>query len=991
MPLKLYFLATDSVIGPNNQDLWVTDGTTAAPVGGLGDLSVSGSATGGLGPQNITAFGQQMIFAGADALNTGSSNGLWLTDGTAGKTTEIGGVSPGPGKSPPFTTGSVEGLTPNGFVTFASGTKAIFFGTDAQNFDGMWVTDGTVGGTVELGGLENLGINGKGPNFSPENLAAFNNDVLFDAVDSTGFNGLWITDGTTNGTVELGGVTKNQGVFDSGISNFVANDFITLGGMELFNAPNAEGDDALWITDGTGNGTVEIGGMNNAGIAGADNTNLGDGLANAVRFGNRIFFSGSDNTGAAGLWTTGGTANGTAEVGGLADAGVTGHPNPLGLNPTDLTVNGQQVLFNGQDAISFHELWASDGTANGTYEIGGQGVGGPLLNEASNGVNPTSIVSLGNGEAVFIGDDDSNGQPSGRPTLWVTNGTFAGTTEIGGLDNLGVSGIDPNGGFTFTSSLMGGDGLAYFIGADAAGTQVLWETDGTVGGTKIITSPQAPSTGINPTNLALAAPPVALTNFTTGGQTINLENIPGEEVNLSGTNNVPDTVNGSNGQINLSGAQAAAIGGGLLIQFVGTGVGNAVTLSNTNGNKDTVYGAKGVVTLNDAQVNVFGPQVISFAAGTSGNVVYLNGTTISTATNIENLAPGDTIDLPNIVANAASYSGSLLTLKNGSTTVAQFDVTTIHPAGNDFRVAPDGHGGTQVGLVPPIADFNADGMGDLLFQNTNGTPAIWEMNSTNPISQVALFDPSSFWHLVGTGDVNGDGKSDLVWQANDGTPAIWEMNGTTPTNEVALFNPGPSWHLIGTGDVNGDGMSDLVWQNNDGTPAIWEMNGTTPTNEVALSNPSSFWHLVGTGDVNGDGMSDLLWQAVDGTPAIWEMNGTTPTNEVALFNPGPSWHLIGSGDFNGDGMSDLLWQNNDGTPAIWLMNGTTPTSQVALPNFGPSWHVIGAEDLNGDGKSDIVFRNDSGQPGVWLMNGTTPTSMVGLFNPGTSWHILPGL
>ena len=386
------------------------------------------------------------------------------------------------------------------------------------------------------------------------------------------------------------------------------------------------------------------------------------------------------------------------------------------------------------------------------------------------------------------------------------------------------------------------------------------------------------------------------------------------------------------------------------------------------------------------------------AAG-SGPITFLNGTsstlqidgTTMPANQITGFAAGDTIDLRNIVADSASYSGGVLTLQSGSTTVAQLNLGTVHPAGNDFRMASDGLGGTQIGLVPPVADFNGDGDSDLLFQNTDGTPAIWTMSSTTSISQVALSNPSSFWHLVGTGDVNGDGMSDLIWQAADGTPAIWEMNGTTPTNEVALSNPSSFWHLVGTGDFNGDGKSDLVWQASDGTPAIWLMNGTTPTTEVALSNPGPSWHLVGTGDFNGDGMSDLLWQNNDGTPAIWLMNGTTPTFQTGLFNPGPSWHLIGTGDFNGDGKSDLLWQNDDGTPAIWLMNGTTLTSAVALFDPGPSWHVIGAEDLNGDGKSDIIFQNDDGMPGVWLMNGATPTFQTGLFDPGPSWRLLPGL
>ena len=31
-------------------------------------------------------------------------------------------------------------------------------------------------------------------------------------------------------------------------------------------------------------------------------------------------------------------------------------------------------------------------------------------------------------------------------------------------------------------------------------------------------------------------------------------------------------------------------------------------------------------------------------------------------------------------------------------------------------------------------------------------------------------------------DFAGDGKPDLLWQNDDGTPAIWTMNGVTPVS-----------------------------------------------------------------------------------------------------------------------------------------------------------------------------------------------------------------
>jgi FG-GAP-like repeat len=97
--------------------------------------------------------------------------------------------------------------------------------------------------------------------------------------------------------------------------------------------------------------------------------------------------------------------------------------------------------------------------------------------------------------------------------------------------------------------------------------------------------------------------------------------------------------------------------------------------------------------------------------------------------------------------------------------------------------------------------------------------------------------------LVSPPDFNGDGNADILWQNADGTPAIWEMNGTAITGGGVLLNPGASWHVIGPSDFNGDGKADIVFQNADGTPAIWEMNGTSIIGGGPLPNPGPSWQI----------------------------------------------------------------------------------------------------------------------------------------------------
>jgi hypothetical protein len=320
----------------------------------------------------------------------------------------------------------------------------------------------------------------------------------------------------------------------------------------------------------------------------------------------------------------------------------------------------------------------------------------------------------------------------------------------------------------------------------------------------------------------------------------------------------------------------------------------------------------------------------------------------------------------------------------------------------------------EINTIVQPSDFDNDFASDILWQNSDGLPAMWLMDGgTTPEGGLGLtiesfggvgpfgpfpFNPGPSWHIKDTGDFNGDGRSDILWQGNDGTPAIWLMNGmaSTSTGAAGPFNPGPSWQIKGAADFNFDGMDDILWQGNDGTPAIWLMNGlsTLAIGAVGPFNPGPSWQIKGTGDFNGDGRFDILWQNSDGTPAIWLMNGMSFLTGAAAgpFNPGPSWQIKGTGDFNNDGMSDIVWQNSNGLAAIWLMNGFNVTGMGAVGPFnpGPSWHIQGTGDYNDDQKSDILWQADDGTPAIWLMNGLNFIfgGAAGSFNPGSDWHVI---
>jgi len=204
--------------------------------------------------------------------------------------------------------------------------------------------------------------------------------------------------------------------------------------------------------------------------------------------------------------------------------------------------------------------------------------------------------------------------------------------------------------------------------------------------------------------------------------------------------------------------------------------------------------------------------------------------------------------------------------------------------------------------VIDAGDFDGDGRSDVLWQGSDGTPAIWLMNGTKALSigAVGPFASGALagWQVKASGDFNGDGNSDILWQGSDGTPAIWLMDGMNAVwfGAVGPFASGAlaGWQIKGSGDFNGDGNSDILWQGSDGTPAIWLMDGTNVLSFGAAgsSNPGPNWQIAGSGDYDGDGNSDILWQGNSGLPAIWLMDGLSATGGAILPNPGSEWHII---------------------------------------------------------------------------------------------------
>jgi ELWxxDGT repeat protein len=514
-------------------------------------------------------------------------------------------------------------------------------------------------------------------------------------------------------------------------------------------------------------------------------------------------------------------------------------------NP-DFTLLGSNALFEGIDSSGHFSVWITNGTSSGTSELPvADGYSGNTI--ASQGPYFTTFGS----EAVFLALNASD-----VPTIGVTDGTAAGTSALtvpnayaGGLFDWSTT-ANPD----FTAL----NGEVLFEGEDASGHLGLWVTNGTAFGTSELTG---------------------IANAYGGGLFSNGSGSINPDITVDGNVAFFDGYDGS-GHLQLWVTNGTAAG---TSEVVAAGVDPTTGLNPT-----------GFIALPVSPQ----PAPDDFTGNGISDILWQN-----------------------------TDGQALIWLMDGTT------ITGGGPVGGN--PGPDW-------TVAGAGDFNGNGISDIVLQNTDGQVGIWMMNGTTLTSTAVVGGPVPGWNVVGTGDFNGNGVSDIVLQDADGQVGIWVMNGTTLTSTAVVGGPVPGWKAVGTGDFNGNGVSDIVLQNTDGQVGIWMMSGTTLANAAVVgSNPGPSWQVVGTGDFTGNGLSDILLQNTDGPAAIWLMNGTTFTGG-ALVGPnlGSSWKIVGTGDYTGNGRWDILWQNTDGQAAIWLMNGTTFTGGALVgSNPGPTWHI----------------------------------------------------
>ena len=163
-----------------------------------------------------------------------------------------------------------------------------------------------------------------------------------------------------------------------------------------------------------------------------------------------LVFRACDSEHGCELWKSDGTALGTVLVADLWKGEGSG-------NPTGFLPSGPRVFFRAGDGSHGASLWVTDGTAAGTQR---------LLQRSSKGFYGNVVLNFDLGFQVLSGSDD---------VVAVSKSTLAVTVLLGGV-------------IPFAAAAIGSTVLFSGYLADGSYSYDLYRTDGTPGGTQVVTT-----------------------------------------------------------------------------------------------------------------------------------------------------------------------------------------------------------------------------------------------------------------------------------------------------------------------------------------------------------------------------------------------------------------------------------------------------------------------------------------------------------------------
>ena len=426
--------------------------------GMVADLDAGSEST----VSNIASMGGNLYFVADDGVH---GRELWKSDGTVGGTEMLKDVC----EDCPFFLESDIGQI------FASDNKIFFVATTMDEGRELWVSDGTEQGTnmvIDLFQIPNqyydVTISYDGPEIffaiTKDQNPSFADFVVFSAFKGSAPQNtvlgeeLWISDGTASGTYMISDVNPQTISIQTDTGPICCYD--SVGGKPM--EPVMMGDEIFFTAE---NKVANLGReLYKTNLITSESTIVRD-----IRFGelssdvtglrvfdNRVYFSADSGTTGAELWATNGSFNGTVLVADIATEGSS--------SPRNLTVFDGLMYFSASEDGSGRELWVTNGSYWGTGLVSD-------IRPGTFGSNPRDLTVAG-GTLFFTALINETGRE-----LWSLQATGI---EPQLLRDIRV-GTETSG----ASHLLSHTGNLYFVADDGANGTEVWRSSGSQDSTEL--------------------------------------------------------------------------------------------------------------------------------------------------------------------------------------------------------------------------------------------------------------------------------------------------------------------------------------------------------------------------------------------------------------------------------------------------------------------------------------------------------------------------
>jgi photosystem II stability/assembly factor-like uncharacterized protein len=271
----------------------------------------------------------------------------------------------------------------------------------------------------------------------------------------------------------------------------------------------------------------------------------------------------------------------------------------------------------------------------------------------------------------------------------------------------------------------------------------------------------------------------------------------------------------------------------------------------------------------------------------------------------------------------------------------------------DYQIPPSGALDLSVGLDNNLNIVSGDAEGRALFQT---------LDRSGNSARGGPFGPYSGW--IPTAISSGmDGLTRVLWNNEEGSAALWLMSGQG--NEASYLLDAPSGLLATDVAASLAGVTHVLWADADGRIAITSVDNSGRGATGPTYGPYPGWTAVAASD-GPDGRTRVLWRNLDGTTAIsFAQEGRLLVSQGFAAVPGWTAHDITVG---GDGLTRILWSHQDDRAALWIVDAAGKVTAYGPVYPAPAGMSAQRLAAGPDGSARVLFTDGQGGALLWLLS-----------------------